>query len=150
MLTSFQRQTICSGVVDREGLLSDHPSDPGGLTKYGISQRAYPHLDIRNLSRADAIHIYQRDYLVKYKLHELSNAQNAEILLDWFVNGATVKATQKAVAATQDGVIGPETLKAWDDADPHRLLLARLDYYVNIVKHPFLRGWVNRLKLLGL
>lgn len=150
MLTSFQRNAICSGVVDREGLLVDHPDDPGGLTKYGISQRAYPNLDIRNLTRADAIHIYQRDYLVKNRLHELTNVQNAEIVLDWFVNGISVKALQKALGVTQDGVMGPQTLKAIDTIEPRVLLMARLDYYVNLVKHPFLRGWVNRLKLLGL
>jgi len=43
------------------GLVSD-PADPGGLTKYGISKRAYPDLDIANLTLEDAKAIYQRDY----------------------------------------------------------------------------------------
>ena len=37
-------------VIGHEGGLVDHPADPGGLTKYGISKRAYPNLDIRNLT----------------------------------------------------------------------------------------------------
>lgn len=150
MLTGQQRLTIVMQIIEREGGLVDHKSDPGGLTKYGISQRAYPHLDIRNLTRSEAVHIYLRDYLMKYRLHELSNAQNAEIVCDWLVNGASVKLIQKAVGVTQDGVIGTDTLKAIDQADPRDLLIARLDYYVALVKHPFLKGWVKRLKDLGL
>lgn len=38
------------------------PDDPGGLTKWGISQRAYPALDIRNLTQQEAEAIYYRDY----------------------------------------------------------------------------------------
>lgn len=150
MLTSFQRTAIIQGIIEREGGLINHPSDPGGLTKYGISQRAYPDLDIKNLTIADAVHIYQRDYLTKYRLHELSNVQNAEIVLDWLVNGISIRALQKALRVTQDNVMGTQTLAAIDQADPRDLLMARLDYYVAIVRHPFLKGWVARLKLLGL
>lgn len=152
MLSSYQRQAIIEAIIEREGgaVVTDHPKDPGGLTKYGISQRAYPELKIRHLTRADAIHIYQRDYLIKYRLHELSNAQNAEIVMDWLVNGATIKRIQQAVGADPDGVIGTQTLRAIDTAPARDLLLARLDYYVSLVKHPFLKGWVNRLKHLGL
>lgn len=156
MLTSYQRTAIVEGVIEREvgsskdGGLVDHPADPGGLTKWGISQRAYPDLDIRNLTKADAVFIYQRDYLVRFKLHELSNIQNAEIVMDWLVNGGSVKLVQRAVGVTQDNVMGPETLAAIDAVNPRVLLMARLDYYVSIVKHPFLAGWVNRLKHLGL
>jgi lysozyme family protein len=49
-------------VLELEGGYVDNPADPGGATKYGISQRAYPHLDIYNLTRAEAIEIYRNDY----------------------------------------------------------------------------------------
>ena len=49
-------------VLSEEGGLSDHQQDPGGLTKYGISRRAYPDLDIRRLTMDDVIEIYRRDY----------------------------------------------------------------------------------------
>jgi lysozyme family protein len=38
------------------------PDDPGGETNFGISKRSYPQLDIKNLSREDAIEIYRRDF----------------------------------------------------------------------------------------
>ena len=47
---------------DVEGEYSNDPNDPGGETKWGISKRAYPDLDIRNLTKADALAIYFRDY----------------------------------------------------------------------------------------
>lgn len=34
-----------------EGEYSNDPFDPGGETKYGISKRAYPNLDIKNLTK---------------------------------------------------------------------------------------------------
>lgn len=61
-------------VVGVEGGFSDDPKDPGNWTggaagigslkgtKYGISAKAYPQLDIRNLTLADAKAIYLRDY----------------------------------------------------------------------------------------
>ena len=41
-------------ILAEEGGLSNHPDDPGGLTKYGISQRSYPTLNIATLTLANA------------------------------------------------------------------------------------------------
>jgi len=45
-----------------EGGFVDNPNDPGGATNYGISQRAFPHLDIRNLTLPEAKDIYKQAY----------------------------------------------------------------------------------------
>ncbi len=37
--------------------------DKGGETKYGISKKAYPQLDIKNLTIEQAAKIYRQDYL---------------------------------------------------------------------------------------
>ena len=44
-------------IIESEGgeRITDDPRDPGGLTKYGISQRAYPRLDIERLTRDEVI-----------------------------------------------------------------------------------------------
>ena len=150
MLTPTERMTIAANIVEREGGVVNHPQDPGGLTKFGISQRAYPDLNILSLTKAQAVAIYLRDYLHKYRLHELTNARNAEIICDWLVNGGGVRRIQRALKVAEDGVMGPDTLQAIDAADSHQLLLSRLDYYVSLAAHPFLRGWVSRLRSLGL
>jgi len=49
-------------VVDAEGNYVNDPDDPGGATKFGISQRSYPALDIASLTLEDAKAIYQRDF----------------------------------------------------------------------------------------
>ncbi|KWT77357.1 glycosyl hydrolase 108 family protein [Candidatus Magnetominusculus xianensis] len=49
-------------VLDAEGGYVNDPDDPGGETKYGISKRAYPSLDIKSLTIEDAKRLYRRDY----------------------------------------------------------------------------------------
>lgn len=55
-------------VIGSEGGYVNDPKDPGGETKWGISKRAYPHLDIKNLSRDDVKPIYYTDYWQKLGL----------------------------------------------------------------------------------
>ncbi len=152
MLTPDQQAAIVAGIIEREGGLVHHAKDPGGLTKYGISQQAYPQLDIRQLTKADAAAIYLTDYLRHYQLQRLQSPRNAEIVCDWLVNSGSlaIKPLQRALRVAVDGVMGPQTLSAIDAAEPRDLLWARLDYYLSIVGHPFLKGWVHRLRQLGL
>jgi len=50
-------------VLDREGRVYENdPHDPGGETKFGISKKSYPNLDIKNLTEDEAKAIYFRDY----------------------------------------------------------------------------------------
>jgi lysozyme family protein len=49
-------------ILRLEGGYVNHPNDPGGETKYGISKRAYPDLNIAALTKEQAIAIYKRDY----------------------------------------------------------------------------------------
>jgi lysozyme family protein len=49
-------------VIGEEGNYSNDPNDPGGETKFGISKRAHPDVDIVNLTEDGAKAIYKRDY----------------------------------------------------------------------------------------
>lgn len=49
-------------VLRHEGGYTNDNRDPGGETKFGISKRAYPSLDIKNLTEEQAKVIYRRDY----------------------------------------------------------------------------------------
>ena len=49
-------------VLRWEGGYANNPADPGGETNFGISKRSYPELDIKNLTKDQAIAIYKRDY----------------------------------------------------------------------------------------
>lgn len=56
-------------ILAREGGFVNHPSDPGGATNFGITQRvarAYGFTgNMRNLTRDQAREIYYREYIVK-------------------------------------------------------------------------------------
>src|SRR6266704_463277 len=49
-------------VLQHEGDYVNDPAYPGGETKWGISKRSYPGLDIQNLTPEQAANIYSQDY----------------------------------------------------------------------------------------
>lgn len=59
---------MIDGILDREGGYADHPSDPGGATNWGITQRvARANLyqgHMSQLPKATARDIYYRQYIV--------------------------------------------------------------------------------------
>lgn len=94
--------------------ITDDPRDPGGLTKYGISQRAFPTLDIRNLTEAGAAAIYRREYWDRAKCDSLPSHLRL-VVFDMAVNmgvGKAVLTLQKAVGVAQDGILGANTVRA--------------------------------------
>ena len=73
-------------VIGVEGGYVNNPEDPGGETKYGISKRAYPDLDIRNLTLAAAKAIYLRDYWTAHHCDQMEWGK-ALLVFDCAVNG---------------------------------------------------------------
>ena len=140
-------------VLSKEGVLSDDPRDNGGLTKYGISQKAYPSLDIRALSRDDAIALYRRDYWMPVRGDDLAWAF-ALPLFDCAVNqgvGRSIRMFQAALGVSVDGSFGPVTLKAAQarQSDPtNTLALFMAARALAYAEHPdwrtFGRGWMRR------
>lgn len=138
-----------ANVLDHEGGYINHPDDPGGETNFGISKRAYPKLDIRNLTQGDAIDIYRRDYWIPIKGDQLPPAV-AIYLMDTAVNvgvSRAVRMLQKVVGVVDDGSIGTKTIEAVNAA-PNALQLldaARLAYYRRLPTFAtFGRGWTRR------
>lgn len=138
-------------VIAHEGGYVNDPDDPGGETKYGISKRAYPRLDIKNLTRDAAADIYERDYFTAAKLYMLPDPL-AYCVLDFGVNAGTsraVKVLQRVLGVSVDGVVGKGTAAAVNAvSDPYALVAsyqkARAEYYVSLNKSRYLQGWLNR------
>lgn len=64
-------ETAVTEVLGEEGGYTNNPADPGGETQWGISKRAFPNVDIKNLTREGAIDLYRKSYwqpLVPYGL----------------------------------------------------------------------------------
>lgn len=141
-------------VLANEGGLSNNSADKGGLTNYGISQAAYPDLDIRNLTRVEAENLYERDF---WKFDAIQSQRVATKLFDACVNMGTVRAVrqiQLALGAIEvgpivaDGIPGSATIEAINAADEGRLMdefKARLaKYYCDLNQPEFLLGWLRR------
>ena len=150
---------IIDDVLQSEGgpKITKDPLDPGGTTKYGISQRAYPDLDIEKLTEKDAKDIYYNDYWIPSKASKVP-VQIREIYFDMVVNfgrRGAVKVLQQASNAKNtfkiavDGGIGPATLGACKHLEPERLRAYRtLKFAKIVIKKPsqekYWFGWFRR------
>jgi len=149
---------IVYDTLDHEGGYVNDPTDPGGETNYGISKRAYPKIDIKALTKHEAVKIYYKDYWVKYRVGDLpSNIRH--IIFDGCVNmGASriMRILQKVVnvkggSLKVDGRIGKNTIAQTRKykPEPDRLRAYRVKYYADLcTRKPKLEkyyfGWYRR------
>jgi lysozyme family protein len=139
-------------VIGHEGGYVDHPNDPGGATKYGISRRSYPGEDIAGMTLERAKAIYLRDFWGPAGCDAVPNPLKFD-LFDYAVNSGpktAAKALQRIVGAHPDGIIGPRTLLAISSRNPQalaaRLLGARLQMMTDLPTWPsFGKGWARRI-----
>ena len=144
--------TCFTQLIGNEGGISNSSDDPGGLTKYGISQRSYPGVDIANLTLDEAKAIYQRDYWDRAQCDRLP-AGIAFDVFDTAVNsgiGQAIRFLQRAVGVADDGVIGPMTLAAISRVEPEAIQARfngqRLDFMTFLTTWDvFSRGWARRI-----
>ncbi|HUN53321.1 MAG TPA: glycosyl hydrolase 108 family protein [Candidatus Sulfotelmatobacter sp.] len=150
-------------VLGNEGGLVDDPRDPGGITHWGISLRAYPQLGragILALTREQAKTLYRADWWDRHHFGALPWPVSAKVF-DLAVNigaAAAVRLLQGACAAcgqavALDGLIGPATIAAARGCDPdalrRTLTAAAAAHYRSLVRENpelarFLAGWLNR------
>ena len=134
-------------VLEHEGGYVWHPADPGGETNFGISKRAYPNEDIRNLTRERAIEIYRRDYWDA--LPDVSGSLRF-LLFDFGVNAGvsrSIRTLQAAIGTTADGIFGPKSLAALNAcSDPlGEFSVQRQMYYTRLPNFgTFGLGWTRR------
>ena len=106
-------ETVVHMVLEHEGGYVNHPSDPGGETKYGISKRAYPDVNIAELTKDDAADLYKRDYWDRIKGDDLPVGV-ACVVMDYAVNSGISRASKALQSvcgiSNGDGVIGPHSL----------------------------------------
>ncbi len=136
--------------------ITEDPNDRGGLTKFGISQRAFPDVDIRALTEAKARGLYKSNYWDKVQGDAIANQAIAENLFDTAVNMGAVTTTrlvQMALEISVDGAFGSNTLKAINSANAELFLanftLAKVARYAHLcnrdkTQNKYLLGWINR------
>lgn len=144
--------TCFTQLIDHEGNYVNNPADPGGETKYGISKRSYPALDIKWLTMDDAKTIYKRDFWDRAQCDRLP-AGIAFDVFDTAVNsgiGQAIRFLQRSVGVADDGVVGPMTLAAVSRVEPEavqaRFNGQRLDFMTRLTTwDTFSRGWARRI-----
>lgn len=134
-----------SGKIRADGGYTNDPDDPGGETKWGISKRANPDVDIPNLTVQQALEIYKTKYWDVYKNDKFTpiDLETAEIglaaaILDTGINCGVKRCTKWY----------QEALKT---KDPVKTLLGLRDkHYFDLVTmrpemNKFYKGWTNRM-----
>lgn len=138
-------------VIGHEGGYVNNPSDPGGETKWGISKRSYPRLDIRSLTRDDAKSIYYTDFWLRVKgiPHDSVKFQMFDAAFNHGYGNA-IRMLQRAVMATDDGYWGPLSQAAYNRMQENDILLRfigyRLKFFTGLSTFDvFGRGWAARI-----
>ena len=148
-------------VLAHEGGYSDHPRDPGGATRFGITQttlaqwrgRPVSKADVRRLGADEAREIYYANYWNALNCDALPPGVDLTVF-DFGVNAGTGRAArhlQRIVASHADGVVGPATIEAVAGFDAagliRRFSAERLDYYRGLAGwNSFARGWTRRTR----
>jgi lysozyme family protein len=157
-MADFQK-AVGLTIVNEDGYVND-PRDPGGETNFGISKRSYPNIDIKTLTLAQAVAIYNRDFWnpLYASIKDQLVANSVFDLGVLFGPHAVVKVLQTILGKLLvDGVFGPLTLASVNAQEPITFLLhfknAMVAYAVVIVnRNPndsvFLTGWSNRIKVI--
>jgi len=166
-------EDIITDVLRREGIaFTNDPTDHGGPTKYGITLRdlrtwrkslAVSAVDVEALTEDEARAIYRQRYILDPGFDLLHDLWLRAFLVDCGVLQGprnAVKFLQRALGVLSDGILGPVTLAALEQADQQPLrkavLRERIQHLVAcaVVDVPpdvlastnlkYLRGWLNR------
>lgn len=124
-----------------EGGECNDPADPGGHTKFGISARAYPDLDIGKLTISQASQIYRTDYWAPNDCDELPYWA-ALCVFDSAVNmgrGSAVKFLQQVAKVSLDGKIGPITKRVIKHMEPEEGIADFMSFRMQAYSK--MRGW---------
>ena len=156
-MANFEEAIVKTLVHEGGAKFTSDPKDRGGDTKFGISQRAYPELDIKNLTEETAKVIYKKDYWDKVKADNIDTQLIAENIFDTAVNMGVRTASRMAQEILSinpaDGIIGPQSLKIINSASVDLFIskytLQKVAHYVKICQKnksqkKYLLGWMNR------
>ena len=147
-------------VLQHEGGYVNHPSDPGGRTNLGVTQRVWEEYvghpvdeaTMRSLTKELVAPLYKKEYWDAVHGDKLPCGADY-LAFDFAVNAGSfrcVKTIQRALNITADGVIGPVTIKAIQDANAEDFIEKFSDvkksFYLGLANYPtFGKGWLNRV-----
>jgi lysozyme family protein len=129
----------------------------GGKTRYGITSKQYPDVNIENLSQEDATKIYEKDYWNKIQGENLPRKVSKTVMDNAVLGGqpAAVKMLQQIVGNKPTGSMDDKTVQSvlnytaehGEDALAKRYnerRKSRVKRIKGAVR--FGKGWTNRIK----
>lgn len=138
-------------ILKKEGGYVFHPKDPGGETNFGIAKRFYPTLDIKNLTKEQAIQIYRKEYWARIAADSMPPYLRL-MAFDCAVNQGVAFClnTMRALAGERVGanlsVVYDKLLKLNQEEIEQAFVKKRLERYLtNKNFKTFGKGWTNRL-----
>lgn len=149
------------GVIDdllhREGPTTDDPTDKGGRTSFGISERSNPEAwKDGKVTEEESRAIYDAKYVKGPGFNKVQDKQLREQLIDFGVNSGPAIATRKLqeiLKVPVDGILGNETLvmlsRVHAEDINNLLVAARIRMICKLVQNnplqvKFLAGWCDR------
>jgi lysozyme family protein len=150
-------------------VFEEHPEDPGGPTKFGITiynigtREGVKYKDVKknwtrlreivkNLTIEEAYDIYKTKYWNVMKCDQLPSGIDV-LICDHGINAGpskSIRIAQQVLSITVDGKIGPKTLEALKKVDVKKFISdfseGRRAYYKSRPHFKtFGRGWLNRV-----
>lgn len=137
--------------------------DTGGLTFAGITQKHHPDwLGWDYINEDPAIlqtavsDFYKEKYWNRIQADKYKSSYVKDIIFNFSVNAgcrSAIKLVQSVLRVSQDGIIGPVTIKKLNEMDPEIFCslytIEKISRYATIcnrnsVQKKFLLGWINR------
>jgi lysozyme family protein len=143
-------------LLGHEGDFSDHTADPGGKTRFGVTEAVAREVGYKGDMRELPLDLAKRIYLERYwkpiRADDLPPGIRYAVF-DAAVNSGPHQAAlwlQRALGVDADGIIGPKTLAAAYAQDMNalrlRVLAQRLRFMTGLTNWPaFSRGWARRI-----
>lgn len=153
-----------------EGGYVNNPVDRGGPTKFGVILKTWQEYgydkdkdgdidieDLKVITTSDAKAIAKKIFWDYFRADDIKNQSIAEMIVDWGYNSGRVtvaRRIQRILGVTVDGVIGPKTLAAINQANQSKLFESikkdRKEFIEHLVRiNPdqqiFYKGWMNRI-----
>lgn len=160
---------VIAAIIQKEGsIYTNRPTDRGGPTKYGITQKtlaaarghAVTPADVEALTEDEARTIYVKQFVFDPGFNAVTDDELRAALVDFGVNSGPARAIrwlQRSLNVDEphvNGVLGPQTLSAITSVDG-RLLLATLVAFRAYAAHRIEQedhsqegnqdGWLNRV-----
>lgn len=148
-------------VLKSEGGYVDHPSDPGGRTNLGVTQKAWEEWvghpvtekEMRALTPEKVAPMYEMKYWRTSYCEKLPQGLNL-LVFSMAVNsgsGRAVKLLQRCLGLVEDGIIGARTMAKIQECRVADLIdrysATRKEFYEGLKLFPvFGKGWLNRVE----